>query len=87
MTPDEVRLLDNELALLFIRGERPIMDRKFEITKHSNVCMTPDGEDPTLEYHHGDVKEAVAFISLTNNDAVTEIKTDETFIFLTDEED
>ena len=87
LTPDEVRLLDNELALLFIRGERPIMDKKFEITKHSNVCMTPDGGNPTLEYQHGDVKEAVAFISLTNNDAVTDIKTNETFIFLTDEEE
>ena len=34
MTPDEVRLLDNKYALLFIRGERPIMDEKYDILKH-----------------------------------------------------
>lgn len=28
MTPDEVRMLDNRYALLFIRGERPILDEK-----------------------------------------------------------
>ncbi|MFR9193722.1 MAG: hypothetical protein ACLVLG_11455 [Anaerovoracaceae bacterium] len=28
MTPDEVRMMDNRYALLFIRGERPIKDLK-----------------------------------------------------------
>ncbi len=31
MTPDEVRMLDNRYAILFIRGERPILDEKFDI--------------------------------------------------------
>ena len=31
MTPDEVRMMDNRYALLFIRGERPIMDLKYDI--------------------------------------------------------
>ncbi|MDQ9829173.1 type IV secretory system conjugative DNA transfer family protein, partial [Acinetobacter baumannii] len=43
MTPDEVRMLDNKYALLFIRGERPIMDLKYDITKHPNVALTVDG--------------------------------------------
>ena len=28
LTPDEVRMLDNQYAILFIRGERPVMDLK-----------------------------------------------------------
>ena len=43
LTPDEVRLLDNNHALLFIRGERPIKDFKYDILKHPNVKETPDG--------------------------------------------
>ena len=43
MTPDEVRALDNNYALLFIRGERPIMDLKYNILKHPNIKLTTDG--------------------------------------------
>ena len=43
LTPDEVRMLDNRYALLFIRGERPIVDEKFDLTKHPNIKYTPDG--------------------------------------------
>jgi type IV secretion system protein VirD4 len=43
LTPDEVRLLDNDLALLFIRGERPIIDRKINLLKHPNLAWTTDG--------------------------------------------
>ena len=42
MIPEEVRLLDNRYALLFIRGERPIMDLKYDIMKHPDVRMTAD---------------------------------------------
>lgn len=31
LTPDEVRMLDNKYCLLFIRGERPVMDEKYDI--------------------------------------------------------
>ena len=44
MTPDEVRMLDNRYALLFIRGERPVMDLKYDILKHPDVSMTTDGK-------------------------------------------
>lgn len=43
MTPDEVRKLDNQYALLFIRGECPVEDLKYDITKHPNVRFTTDG--------------------------------------------
>ena len=44
MTPDEVRMLDNRYALLFVRGERPVMDFKYDILKHPNVALTTDGK-------------------------------------------
>jgi type IV secretion system protein VirD4 len=43
LTPDEVRLLDNDLALLFVRGERPIIDKKINLIKHPNLAWTTDG--------------------------------------------
>lgn len=43
LTSDEVRMLDNRYALLFIRGERPIVDEKYDLTKHPNIKYTPDG--------------------------------------------
>ena len=43
LTPDEVRLLNNDYALLFIRGEKPIIDKKYDIMKHPNVKLTTDG--------------------------------------------
>ena len=43
MTPDEVRLLDNKNAIVFIRGERPVIDEKYDLMKHPNVQFTEDG--------------------------------------------
>ncbi|MBQ6660466.1 MAG: type IV secretory system conjugative DNA transfer family protein [Lachnospiraceae bacterium] len=43
MTPDEVRRLDNKYALLFIRGEMPVKDFKYDLKKHPNIAMTTDG--------------------------------------------
>lgn len=62
LTPDEVRMLDNRYALLFIRGERPVMDEKFDILKHPNVALSTDGKGEP--YRHGEVTQAVASISL-----------------------
>ena len=63
MTPDEVRMLDNRYALLFIRGERPVMDLKYDIMKHPAVGLTADGgAEP---YIHGQAKDAAFTLSLT----------------------
>ncbi|WP_418506339.1 VirD4-like conjugal transfer protein, CD1115 family [Dysosmobacter sp.] len=43
MTPDEVRALDNDHCILFIRGELPVMDRKYNILKHPGLKLTEDG--------------------------------------------
>ena len=61
MQPDEVRMLDNRYALLFIRGERPILDEKYEILKHPNVALTRDGK--AAPYEHGGTGRAVAGVT------------------------
>jgi type IV secretion system protein VirD4 len=54
LTLDEVRLLDNQNLLVFVRGEKPIMDRKFDILKHPNIELTLDGGAHPYQ-HHRDV--------------------------------
>ena len=65
LTPDEVRLLDNKYAILFIRGERPIMDFKYDILKHPNVAFTTDGKEKP--YLHGGTENAIASIIIDEN--------------------
>lgn len=65
LTPDEVRLLDNRYAILFIRGERAVIDFKYDILKHPNVLYTTDGQ--ALAYNHGKTNYEVANIVLDTN--------------------
>ena len=65
LMPDEVRLLDNKYALLFIRGERPIKDLKYDILKHPNIDKTVDGKGKP--YIHGSVENDIATIYLADN--------------------
>ena len=62
LTPDEVRLLDNKYAILFIRGERPVMDLKYDVLKHPNVELSGDGK--AKPYIHGEVTESIASIDV-----------------------
>ena len=62
MTPDEVRMLDNKYALLFIRGERPVQDFKYDILRHPNVALTTDGT--AAPYRHGEDTLSIASIQL-----------------------
>ncbi len=57
----EVRMLDNSKAILFIRGEKPILDEKYDILKHPSVALTTDGK--ASPYVHGGTENAVATIS------------------------
>lgn len=50
LMPDEVRLLDNDYALLFVRGEYAVMDRKYDLLKHPNIRDTEDGGAPPYDY-------------------------------------
>lgn len=64
MTPDEVRMLDNRYALLFIRGERPIKDLKYGILQHPNVAFTADGKSEP--YSHGEDTRSISSVILDN---------------------
>ena len=90
LMPDEVRMLDNQYALLFIRGERPIQDFKYDILKHPNVKLTTDGgAEP---YRHGEDTHSIASIQFDEELLKQAAKADEQdagqhhFILLTEEE-
>ena len=87
LTPDEVRMLDNRYAILFIRGERPVLDFKYDILKHPNVALTADGKAGV--YKHGEVKSDVATIELISFDKnkVPETQAAETDYELLSDED
>lgn len=87
MTPDEVRLLDNRYAILFIRGERPIKDFKYDILKHPNVSLTADGKADV--YRQGEVRDDIATISVGNfsKEEVEDIDISETSYELLSDED
>jgi type IV secretion system protein VirD4 len=61
LTPDEVRMLDNRYAILFIRGERPMIDEKYNILNHPNVALTADGNKKP--FVHGEVTYSIARIT------------------------
>ena len=61
LTPDEVRMLDNRYALLFIRGERPLLDEKYQILKHPSAALTADGK--AVPYEHGGTSRAAASLT------------------------
>ena len=69
LTSDEVRLLDNNYAVLFLKGERPVRDRKFNLLKHPRIKQTMDGgREP---YIHGQVNHFIEDwqnILLSNNE-------------------
>lgn len=63
LTPDEVRMLDNNYALLFIRGERPVKDLKFNLKEHFNSMNTPIENSKIKPYIHGGTENSVGTIS------------------------
>ena len=87
LTPDEDRMLDNQYAILFIRGERPVMDFKYDILKHPEVKLTADGDGEI--YQHGTVKSDVATILVgwLDPELVPEMELTETNYELLSEED
>lgn len=42
-TPDEIRRMNNDDALLLLRSEDPVVDRKYDLLKHPNIKLTTDG--------------------------------------------
>ena len=87
MTPDEVRRLDNRHALLFIRGEHPVEDLKYDLMKHPNVGSTTDGgAEP---YRHGEDRLSIAAFEI-DEDLVRNAQTDpvgeDEYLFFSEEE-
>ena len=70
LTPDEVRMLDNRYALLFIRGERPVKDLKYDVMSHPLVSLTTDGGGAA--YVHGEDGLSIASVSLEMGDVPKE---------------
>lgn len=77
LTPDEVRLLNNDYGLLFIRGERPIMDKKYDLLKHPKIKETADGDQKP--YIHGKASHYI-------NDWQNILLSDNDYELLSDEE-
>lgn len=90
LMPEEVRMLDNRYSLVFIRGERPVRDFKYDILKHPNVKLTTDGGAEA--YRHGEDICSVATVRFDKEllKQAAEKDTDDTvkhrFILLTEEE-
>ena len=86
MDASELRMLDNKKALLFIRGEPPLKDLKYDILNHPNVKYTPDGEGEL--YEHGKANNVVASMQTLNVDAqnLPELKIKSNYELLSDEE-
>ena len=83
----EVRLLDNQNAILFIRGEKPVLDDKYDILKHPNVALTTDGK--AEPYRHGTAENAVATVSFAQVGEAISFAAEETenmYELLSDEE-
>ena len=90
LMPDEVRMLDNQYALLFIRGERPVRDLKYDILKHPNIKLTTDGgAEP---YRHGEDTHSIVSIRFDKELLKQAVEKDgqdapkHRFILLTEEE-
>lgn len=72
LTADEVRMLDNDKAILLIRGEKPVIDFKYDILKHPNVKYTADGDGKM--YEHGEVTRATGEIQELTEDEILKLK-------------
>ena len=86
LTPDEVRMLDNRYALLFIRGERPVIDLKYDVLRHPDAALTADGgAEP---YRHGEDLLSIAsvVIVLQEGDGETTIEEKRDYLIFTEEE-
>ena len=72
LTADEVRMLDNDKAILLLRGEKPVIDFKYDILKHPNVKYTADGDGKM--YEHGEVTRATGEIQELTEDEILKLK-------------
>ncbi len=88
MTADEVRKLDNGNALLFIRGEKPVIDRKYDLMKHPDINMSEDGGAEPFNFDVSAGNYAVISFDAALMDAdITETDDDiSSFVIISDED-
>ena len=67
-------MLDNNYALLFIRGERPVKDLKFNLKEHFNSINTPIGNKTIKTYQHGGTENSIGTISFNLDDIEIDTK-------------
>lgn len=67
-------MLDNNYALLFIRGERPVKDLKFNLKEHFNSMNTPIGNKAIKTYQHGGTENSIGTISFNLDDIEIDTK-------------
>ena len=88
MTPDEIRRLDNRYALLFIRGERPVRDLKYDILKHPNIRQSQDGgAEPYIHGNFNEAKNTIEIIGSYKNDKAKKENAEESGFLLLSEKD
>ncbi len=51
MMIDEIRMMKTDEAILMIRGERPVLDKKYNVLNHPNVKQTQRGGAPPYVHH------------------------------------
>lgn len=66
MTSDEVRMLDNKYSILFIRGEKPVIDEKYDLMKHPDIVLSRDGG--AKSYLHGISREDAVNVEVVRLD-------------------
>lgn len=87
LTPDEARKLNNNYSLLFIRGEKPVIDRKFDIMRHPNLADTADGN--AEPYIYGEItcsSASVTFTDLSSAPDIDEVSENRDYEILSSEE-
>ena len=70
-------MLDNRYALLFVRGERPVMDFKYNLLRHPHIAGTLDGGCEA--YVHGQLPHAYdpELIGLPGNEGDCDVLSEE----------
>ena len=88
LAPDEVRMLDNRYALLFIRGEKPLKDQKYDLLRHPNIKDTADGNGRRYSHSETNYESAsLAFVESASDQTLNgEISIDTSYELLTGEE-
>ena len=67
-------MLDNNYALLFIRGERQVKDLKFNLKEHFNSINTPIRNKAIKTYQHGGTENSIGTISFNLDDIEIDTK-------------